>query len=559
VKPVFTPHKLARLMWAAPLLLALSAHAAEPPQELTPKLLYQILLAEIAAQRDQLGISVHVYQELARSTHDPRVAQRAAEMALYAHEPQEALAAISLWLEEEPASREAREALGALLLSEGRLQDARDVLVRLLAADKDRLGEDFRSLSLIFSQYQDHEAALELAQELAEPYPQVPESHYLVAATAYLAGKRDLALDAARRAAALRPGWEPAALLEARVLQEKDPAEARRFYQGFIDRYPEAKDVRLTYARYLVDQKDYATARDQFNAILKEAPNNSELTLAVALLTLQLKDYAAAEPLFLKVLSQGYRDPDTVKFYLGQVSEEQKQWDRAAQWYGQVTSGDQVMSARIKVALMMARQNQVQKGLEMLRAIPATTPEQKEQLVLAEEQMKREAHDYQGAFDTLTQALKEDPDAADLLYERAIVADKLNRMDSLEKDLRRVIALRPDYAHAYNALGYSLADRDERLDEALDLIKKALALSPNDPFIIDSLGWVQFRMGKLEDSIATLKRAFTLQDDPEIAAHLGEVQWAAGDHVAARQTWENSLKTNPDSEVLQATMHRFAH
>lgn len=530
-----------------------------PAQELTARLVYQLLLGEIAAQRDDFGVAVKTYLDLARTTHDPRVARRATEVALYAHDSRAAREAISLWLAADPHSAEAREALAALLLSQGKLLDVEEALVQLLASDKTDVANDFRNLSVIFTEHPDHEAVLKLAQRLAEPYPQVPEAHYLVGSSAFLAGKNELALEEARLASRLRPGWEGAALLEGRVLQEQDSARARAFYQDFLTRYPRARDLRLLFARYLVELRDYPAARTQFAILTQETPNNPDLTLAVALLALQLKDYAGAEPLFLKALDQGYRDPDAVRYDLGQLYEEQKLWDKAAQWYGKVEGGDQLTAARIRVALMWARQNQLQKAFEVLRAVPATSPEQQEQKVLAEEQMRREAGDYQGAFDTLTRALQGTPNAPDLLYERAVVADKLNRMDVLEQDLRQVIALRPQYAHAYNALGYSLADRSLRLEEALGLIQKALKLAPNDPFIMDSLGWVQFRLGRLPESVTTLKSAYALQDDPEIAAHLGEALWVSGDQAAARRTWEGSLKANPDNEALLAVLHRFVH
>ncbi|NDU92979.1 MAG: tetratricopeptide repeat protein [Ferrovum sp.] len=530
-----------------------------PTQELTARLVYQLLLGEIAAQRDNFPVAVKTYLDLARTTHDPRVARRATEVALYAHDPKAAQEAINLWLVADPQSTEAREALAALLLSQGKLLDVEDALVRLLASDKADVGNDFRNLSVIFTEHPDHEAVLKLAERLAEPYPQVPEAHYLVGSSAFLAGKNDLALEEARTASRLRPGWEASALLEGRVLQDQDSTRARAFYQGFLTAYPRARDVRLLYARYLVELRDYPAAHTQFSILTHENPNNPDLTLAVALLTMQLKDYAGAEPLFLKALDQGYRDPNVVRYYMGQLYEEQKLWDKAAQWFGKVDGGEQLTSARIQVALMWAHQNQLQKALEILHAVPATTPEQQEQKVLAEEQMRRDAGDNQGAFDTLTQALQIVPNSPDLLYERAIVADKLNRMDVLEQDLRQVILLRPQYAHAYNALGYSLADRSMRLEEALGLIQKALSLAPNDPFIMDSLGWVQFRLGQLPESVATLKSAYALQEDPEIAAHLGEALWVSGDQGAARQTWEGSLKANPDNEVLLSVLHRFTH
>ncbi len=550
---------LPRLADESPWVAAEHGGVALPSQELTARLVYQLLLGEIAAQRDNFGVAVKTYLDLARSTHDPRVARRATEVALYAHDPKAAREALGLWLEAEPHSAEAREALAALLLSQGKLLDVEEVLAQLLAANKTDVGSDFRNLSVIFTEHPDHEAVLKMAERLAEPYPQVPEAHYLVGSSAFLAGKNEQALEEARTASRLRPGWEASALLEGRVLQEQDSGQARAFYLDFLKTYPHARDMRLLFARYLVELRDYPAAREQFATLMGEAPNNPDLTLAVALLTMQLKDYAGAEPLFLKALDQGYRDPDVIRFYLGQVYEEQKLWDKAALWFGKVEAGEQLTAARIRVAMMWAHQNQLQKGLELLHAVPAPTQEQQEQKVLAEEQMRREAGDYQGAFDALTEALRHTPNSPDLLYERAIVADKLNRMDILEQDLRQVIALRPQYAHAYNALGYSLADRSLRLDEALGLIQKALTLAPNDPFILDSLGWVQFRMGHIPESIATLKSAYALQDDPEIAAHLGEALWVSGDQAAARQTWESSLKANPDNEALVSVLHRFVH
>ncbi len=530
-----------------------------PAQELTAQLVYQLLLAEIAAQRDHLGIAVDTYLDLARSTHDPRIAHRATEVALYAHDLKAAQDAISIWLADDPASSGAREALAALILAQPKMPDVGDQLEAVLASDKENLARDFRNLDIIFMQHPDHEGALALAQRLAEPYPDLPEAHYLVGSTAFIAAQDELALEEVQKAAAQRPGWEAAALLEGRILQQGDSGKARSFYLAFLESYPQAKDVRLMFARYLVELKDYRAAREQFTLILKGVPDNPDLTLAVALLTLQLKDYEQAIPLLERALELGYRDPDAARFYLGEAFEDQKQWGEAAHWYGEVSGGEQLTAARIRVALMLSKQNQVQKALDMLRAIPARTPEQREQLALAEEQIQRDAGDYQGAFDTLTSALHRMPDSTDLLYERAIVSDKLNRMDTLEQDLRRVIALRPEYAHAYNALGYSLADRSIRLDEALTLIQKALSLAPDDPFIMDSLGWVQFRMGHVQESIVTLKRAYAIQDDPEIAAHLGEALWVSGDEAEARKTWEGGLKANPDNEALQSTMHRFLH
>ncbi len=530
------------------------------PQELDGQLVYQFLLAEMALQRDHPELARDLYLKLAQVTHDPRVDRRAVEVSLYSHDEPAAIEAIGLWLRDNPHSSNAREVLAAVMLSQAQMPDVSGVWEKLLADDKQDRLNDFRNLDLVLAQHPDHEGALALAKKLAEPYPDMAESHYLVGTQALAAKKLALALEESRTALEIRPDWESAALLEGEVLQKQGHRnEARDFYQGFLKKNPGARDVQLYFARYLVENKDYAAAREQFDQLLKGAPKNPDLTLAVGLLTLQLKDYSQATVLFKKALELGYHDPNVVRLYLGESYEEQKKWDEAGQWYGAVTEGDQYMVARIREANMWARQNQLDKGLALLDSIPANTPEQRDQKILARESMLSDAGQYQAAFDTLTSALKATPDDTDLLYERAIVADKLGHMDVLEHDLRRVIALKPQNAQAYNALGYSLADHSLRLNEAKGLIHKALMLSPEDPSIIDSLGWVQFRMGDLTKSVETLQQAYTLQDDPEIAAHLGEAQWVSGDQAAARKTWEGGLKTDPENETLKATVSRYLH
>lgn len=534
--------------------------ASPVPQELDAQLVYQFLLAEMALQRDHPEMARDLYLKLAQATHDSRVDRRAVEVSLYSHDEPAAIEAIGLWLRDNPHSSNAREVLAAVMLSQAQMPDVAGVWEKLLDGDALDRPNDFRNLDLVLAQHPDHAGALALARTLAAPYPDMAESHYLVGTQALAAKALPLALDEARRALEIRPDWEAAALLEGEVLQKQGrDDEARDFYQGFLKKNPGARDVQLYFARYLVEHKDYAAAREQFDQLLKGAPKNPDLTLAVGLLTLQLKDYPQAATLFKKALELGYHDPNVVRLYLGESYEEQKKWDEAGQWYGAVTEGDQYMVARIREASMWARQNQLDKGLALLDSIPASTPEQRDQKILARESMLSDAGQYQAAFNTLTTALRATPDDTDLLYERAIVADKLGHMDVLEHDLRRVIALKPQNAQAYNALGYSLADHSLRLNEARGLIQKAMTLSPEDPSIIDSLGWVEFRMGDLTQSVETLRRAYALQGDPEIAAHLGEAQWVSGDQMAARKTWESGLKTDPENETLKATVSRYLH
>jgi tetratricopeptide (TPR) repeat protein len=532
-----------------------AANAHLPAQELSPKLLYQLLLAEIAGQRERLNLSVTTYLELARTTQDPRISQRATEVALFARNPKAALEAARLWAAQDPESDRARQTLSGLLVGEGKLSEAQPYLEQMLSKAGAQTGPLFMNLHSLLARHGDKTAVLQLVEALAKPYASLPEASYARSLAALDAGKTERASEAARLADQQRPGWESAALLQGQILQvAKDSKGLRSFYHDFLERYPKAQEVRLVYARLLVDDKEFPAARAQFQAILKGAPDNPDLTLAVGLLSMQLQDYAAAESYLQKVLTLGYREPDTVRFYLGQIHEEQKDWPGAAQWYGAVESGDQFVPARMRIAVMLSRQNRLQEGRDLLHSLPAETAEQKTLLAQADAQLLSDAHDYKGAWDALTDGLSRVPESADLLYDRAMVAEKLDRLDLLEADLRKVIVLKPDHAHAYNALGYTLADRTERYKEALELIQKAVSLAPGDPFIIDSLGWVQYRLGELNDAARTLKDAYARQADPEIAAHLGQVLWAQGQKDEATRLWQTSFKAYPDNEVLRATL-----
>ncbi len=532
-----------------------------PPQELSAKVLYQFLLAEIAGQRERPTLAVSTYLELARTTHDPRISQRATEVALFARNPKAALEAARLWTAQDPDSDRARQTLSGLLVSEGKLSEAQPYLEQMLAKAGAQTGPLFMTMHSLLSRHDDKVAVMNLVDALAKPYARLPEASYARALAALDAGKADLALVSIKQAESLHPGWEAAALLHGQVIAgaSKDEHAARDYFRSFLDTYPQAQDVRLFYARMLVDEHDFPGARAQFQAILKASPDNADYMLAVALLSIQLQDFDAAEQYLQKVLKLGARDPDAVRYYLGQVAEERKDWSAAAQWYGAVESGDQFVPARMRIAVMLSHQNRLQEGRDLLHSLPAETMEQKTLLVQADAQLLAEAKDYKGAWDVLAEGLKKMPEQADLLYDRAMMAEKLNKLDLLEADLRKVITLKPEHAHAYNALGFTLADRTTRYDEALVLIRKAVELAPGDPFIIDSLGWVQFRLGHLADAESSLKDAYQRQPDPEIAAHLGQVLWAEGRTEEARTMWNVNLKAHPDSEALQAVVASHPH
>jgi tetratricopeptide (TPR) repeat protein len=528
-----------------------------PSQELSQQVLFKLLLAEIALQRGQNNIAVQSYLELTRETKDPRIAQRATEVGLSTRFFGVALETAGIWLAADPESLQARQIMAGLLVSQSRLADAQPHLEKSLAADKENVGNNFMQMNSLLARHPDKAAVLQLVQNLAKPYPTLPEAHFSIAQAAWVAGQSELALTSIRTALKLRPDWEQAALFQGQALQKTSNAEALAYFRGYLKTYPRAMDVRLNYARLLVTDKKYPEARGEFQALLKEFPNNPDVTVAVGLLSLQLNDYDTAETQLLRALESNYKDPDAVRFYLGQANEERKRFDEALKWYGSIDDGDQYVPARSRYASILAKQGRLPDARKYLQD-SARNPQQVVQFTQAEAQLLRDANDFRGAYDVLGQAVAKTPNSAELLYDQAMAAEKIDRIDVLESNLRKVIQIKPDYAHAYNALGYTFADRNTRLQEAYTLIEQALKLAPEDPFIMDSMGWVLYRMNQRDASLTFLKRAFELRSDAEIAAHLGEVLWAAGQQDEARKIWNGALKDNPGNEALLATVKKFA-
>ncbi|MET0218165.1 MAG: tetratricopeptide repeat protein [Burkholderiales bacterium] len=557
-----TPQKHADGTKAKPTVTAakLPEQPRQPPlpnQELTSETLYRFLIGEIAGQRGRLDVATQAYVEMAKKTRDPRIAQRATEIALFARAQDQALEAAKIWLAADPESVRAQQAVTALLVNANKLDDAKPYLEKLLRDEKENVGQAFLQLGGLLSRANDKKAALKLVQELATPYPGIAEAHIAVAQAAMAADDIDLATKEADEAVKLRPEWELAALVKGQALQRRSNAEALAYWKSYLKQNPQAKDVRLNYARLLVNDRNYEEARQEFERLGKDFPQNPDVTMAVALLAIQLKDYDAAEKTLKRALAQNPKDADTVRMYLGQVDEERKQYGEAKRWYTEVSRGEQFIPAQVRYAGVVAKEGDLPGARRYLQQLPVQNNQQRVQLIQAEAQLLRDQNQYQEAYDLLGKSLEKLPNYPDLLYDYAMVAEKVNRIDVLEANLKKLIVIKPDHAHAYNALGYTLADRTERLKEAEDYIDKALKLAPDDPFILDSKGWVLFRRGQTKEALVYLRKAFAERPDPEIAAHLGEVLWVQGQKDEAEKVWRQALQENPDNEALQTAVKRF--
>ena len=528
-----------------------------PDSELSEATLYELLLAEIALQRGDPKLAAEIYLELAKKTRDSRVARRAIEVANFGRQPEIAIQAAKTWLDIEPASSQATQIVAALLISQKRVDEAEPYIEKLLATEGVNLENGFLQINRLLAGNPDKASNLRVVRKLAAPHPRLAAAHFAVAQAAFAAGDDAAALAEVREAQALRPEWENAAIFEAQVLQRRSPAEAAQRLGAFVEKNPSARDARLNYARALVLDKRYPEARKQFEALLAANPGNADVVYAVGLLAFQLKDYQVAEDNMKRLLKMGTRDPNGVRYVLGQIAEEQKQWGRAIDWYKQVQDGEQALPARLRTANALAKQGKLDEARKYLKGLEVETPAEQVQLIVAEAQLLREANRPRDAFEMLDQALKKDPEQPELLYDYALTAEKLERFDLLESHLRKLIKVRPDHAHAYNALGYSLAERNTRLPEARKLIERALELAPEDFFIIDSLGWVLYRQGDLKGAARELRRAYTGRPDAEIGAHLGEVLWVMGDRAGADKVWRESLDASPDNETLLKTIKRL--
>ncbi len=528
-----------------------------PKQELTESLLYEFLIAEIAGQRGNAGLSAQAYVDLARRTRDPRIARRATEIALYARMNNAAIDAAIIWQETEPSSARALQALSGLLVAAGRYGEALPNLKKLLASSGTDPAIGFTQLTRTLANAQDKQAALKLVRSLATDYPSLPQAHYAVAQAAVSAGEDRAALEEVRKAGQLSPDWEAAVLLEAQLLQKVSVDQAVSLLDAFLQKHPAARETRLAYARILVTQKRFTEARAEFQKLITGVPDSTDMRFAVALLSLQLKDYDAAQSTLTGLLDSPYRDKDGVRMVLGQIAEERKDLPEALRWYGEVGEGEQYVQAQIRYAQVLSRQGKLDAARDRLQQAAAKNSQQRVLLILAEAQILREANQPKAAFDLVGQALDRMPNNPELLYDYAMLAEKIERVDILEDSLRKLIEIRPEQAHAYNALGYSFAERNLRLPEARDLIEKALKLAPDDFFIIDSMGWVLYRMGNPKDALGYLRRAYAGRPDPEIAAHLGEVLWVLGERAEAERVWNDANQASPDNETLVNTIKRL--
>lgn len=535
---------------------------ALPRIELSEELLYKLLSAEIAFQRGEWETAYVTILGAAQQTRDPRLARRAAEIALSAKQADEALAAVRLWRALAPHSDEAVQYYLSFVILSNNLDEAKPILEeRLKEARPQTRGLLAFQMQRLLARTKDKAAAFALLEEVLTPYLDVPEVRLALAQAAYARGDLQRAQREAQTALKAKPDSELAALALAQATPGQE--ESAKVLAGFLARHPKAHDVRLAYARMLIEQKQYDKARAEFEVMLKNQPEDLTALYALGVLAVQTNDLKAAEQYlttYLNVLAakpDEERDPNQALLLLAQIAEERNDSESAIKWLAQIESGDAYLAAQLKRAQIVAKRGDLTAARNMLHDIHPNGDREEAQLIMAEGQILREADRLSEAMQVLKAGIDRFPTNTDLLYDYAMAAEKNKQWDVMESALRKLMELAPENQHAYNALGYSLAERNIRLDEAYALIDKAFKLAPEDPFIMDSMGWVQFRLGRLEEAENLLRRAYQLRPDVEIAAHLGEVLWVKGQRADAEKLWRDARTKDPQNDTLKSTLARL--
>jgi len=534
-----------------------TAEPTPPEVELTPELLYQLLVAEFSGQQGALRLSAATYLEAAHRTRDYRLARRATRIAIYARESAIALDAARLWVELDPANNEAHKSAAALLLSTGESAQARPHLEKLLQSERQDSNHGYLLVATLLAGDQDKERALATMAELVAAQPENPDALYAHAHLANQLGDNETADAVLQKLLAIDPKHGQGLILRARVRHALGDSEgALESTRQALAIAPDNHQLRLTYARMLVDARRLKEAREQFTILSEATPNDVDVVYALGLLAMEAGDLDAAELHFDKLLLHRQREEES-RFAMAQIAEARQHYDEAIDWFSSIAQGERYLEAQLQAARLIAQHRSLEKARNYLRELETQNDDERIQLYLAEAELLNDAEEYQQAMAVYDEGLRRYQDNTDLLYARGLTAEKLDRLDITERDFRRILDQTPDDAHALNALGYTLVDRTERLQEGFGYIERAYKLQPEDVAILDSMGWALYRLGRIEEALDYLQRAAAMLQDGEISAHLGEVLWASGRKEDARHVWEKALEFAPDHKLLQQTIERF--
>ena len=556
---------------------ALTQSQQTPAQDTSPldaEMFYRLLIGEITAREGDAGAGYALMLDSARKTNDAQLYQRAVEIALQSRSGDAALQAALAWRQAQPASREPNRYVLQILIALNRIQDTLEPLKK--GIELATIADRSRAISAIpnaYARVSDKKLAATVVENALGTYVINPTTAVAAWTTVgrmrLAAGDADGALDAAQKGQAADAVAEGPALVALELMNPKLPAAEAVVKKYFVSNPKAVPEIRMGYARGLLDAMRYGEAAAELQTVINDKPDFAPAWLVLGSLQLQdnqlpqaqtsLERYVALNLAASQKSEDDEPDRGLAQAYLSlaQIAEKRKDFAAAEAWINKIENSAEMMQAQTRRASILASRGQLAEGRQLIRSLPERNPGDARLKLLAEVSLLRDLKQYKLAYDLLAQAVVASPRETDLLYDQAMMAEKLGQLPEMERLLRRVIEIKPDAYNAYNALGYSFADRNVRLPEARQLIKKALEFVPDDPFIRDSLAWVEFRMGNNTEAVKIFADAFKTKPDAEIAAHYGEVLWAMGQRDKALGIWREGQLLNPENETLLETLKRL--
>lgn len=525
---------------------------------LTPELVYYILTAEIAGQRGEMGIAVDLYHRASELVASPQLASRSAQVATYSRDQQRINRALERWSEVDPDAADVYIMRAPFLMLKGDFQTAVKMVDKAISLEPEKAESYLSRFSESLTETAEPEQAMSTFEQLQSFKDNLPAAQFIYARMAIFYKQFDKASAIVDELLKQDKGNEGYLVLKADILQRMGHSdEAMALIAKAARSESASNELRFTYGKLLGENGKTKQALQVFEALYDENPENKDVLYALGLLALEEKDGHKAKNYFVQLLKLG--DPThQAEYFIGMAEESLGNIDAALVWFASVPmQSHRFDMAQTRYINLLADRGELDKAREHLQQLRKDHPKQAIQYYMFEAGFLRDRGHDQAAFDLFTKALTEYPENNELLYGRAMVSESLNRLDVLETDLRNILKREPENAQALNALGYTLADRTNRHQEALALIQKALEIKPEDPFYLDSLGWVYYRLGDLDKAELYLQQALQLQPDVEFIAHLGEVLWEQGKHDEALDIWQQGLKQDANNKLLLDTMHRY--
>jgi len=523
---------------------------SEVKTAIDPDVMYMLMAAELAGQRGQYAIALEGYMEAAKRVSDPRFAERAAKIAMYMRDSNKTDEAISLWLKQDPNNPTARKIAALSALRAGNKQAAVDHLSAVLKTDPAGFEKSALELASVLQRDGKSDFFYEVLDSVGEKNPDQAVVYFVQSLLAAEMKNNALAEKKVQQALNIQPDWDKALVFQAQIaVFSGDLNKAKTLLRNASLKYPENDKFKKLLAQVLIKATEYEAASEVYQGIILSNPKDAESQIALALVYLQLNRDGKAEDIFKQLLDQPEWQ-NQANFYLGKIEEKREHTQKALAWFDKVTEGPLVFESTISAVSLLVKDKKFDEADARLNLLSEQFPKQKLRIILMRAGLYGQQGQYEKAFKLLTEAMAGQPDQRDLLYTRALMAERLNKLDVLEADLKKILAKYPDDAEALNALGYSLLGNAGRYADAEKYLQQALNLQPNEAVIMDSFGWLQFKLGRLEQALGYLERAYAKQQEGEIAAHLAEVLWALGRKEDARKVFSKAIKKAPEDEYL---------